>query len=44
MVELETLKSYIKTKLVNSFIKFFKSIIKAPILFLKNPIKIFGYV
>ena len=37
LIELETLKTYIKTNLVNDFIWFFKSPIGAPILFDKKP-------
>ena len=33
LVELETLKTYIKTNLVNSFIRFFKPLVGATILF-----------
>ena len=36
-VELETLKTYIKTNLANSFIWPFKSLIRAPILFDRKP-------
>ena len=36
-IELETLKSYIKTNLVNGFIRSFKSPARAPILFDKKP-------
>ena len=36
-VELETLKTYIKTSLANSFIRSFKSPAKAPILFVQKP-------
>ena len=39
LVELETLKIYIKTNLVNSFIRLFKFSIKAPILFDRKPDK-----
>ena len=38
-VELETLKTYIKTNLTISFIRLFKFLIKAPILFDKKPNK-----
>ena len=36
-IELETLKTYIKTNLANSFIRFFKFPIEAPILFNWKP-------
>ena len=37
LVELETLKTYIKTNLANGFIRPFKSPAKAPILFNRKP-------
>ena len=37
LVELETLKTYIKTNLANNFIWLFKSSTRAPILFNKKP-------
>ena len=37
LVELETLKTYIKANLANSFIQLFKSRIRAPILFNQKP-------
>ena len=37
LVELETLKIYIKTNLANSLIRPFKSLIKASILFDRKP-------
>ena len=36
LIKLETLKTYIKTKLVNSFIQLFKSPVRTPILFDKK--------
>ena len=36
LVELETLKTYIKINLANGFIRFFKSLTRAPILFDKK--------
>ena len=36
-VELETLKTYIKTNLASGFIRLFKSFVRAPILFNRKP-------
>ena len=41
LIEIETLKSYIKTNLANSFIQLSKSPVKALILFDKKPDKSF---
>lgn len=41
MVELETLKTYIKINLANGFIRLFKSLIDIPILFIWIPDSIF---
>ena len=37
LVELETLKTYIKTNLANGFIRYFKSLMRASILFDRKP-------
>ena len=43
LVELETLKTYIKTNLANSFIRPSKSLARAPILFDKKPDRSFCF-
>ena len=44
LVELETLKTYIKTNLANGFIKLSKFLVKTPIFFAKNQIKASNFV
>ena len=43
LVELEILKTYIKTSLANNFIQLFKSLVEAPVLFDKKSNRSFHF-